>query len=1155
MTVKTRCMICAFSAVSLAAGLLIAENGFDEDSALALEEMAIEEAVIGNLPESSPELESGIDLDAVEPGASEDQPVGEDVVVEEKGLDDDDMSLDDIEAVLEHFEEMPPSEESSDLEKDLAGASSVAVAADDMDDDPLAAAAVELGLAAELPEATVAETAPTDTVPDPILEMSSNNVEDLMLAPADDMPMPLVELDADPIPEPEQPEPSAALPSDHDPLEDIIKEMDVVVEAPAMQEEDLLLDEADIGSLDDLITGDDEISLDAMFEEADAIENVDVAEDVDAADAFAPVVVVEDADPMIEATQDEPPAGFMAELIAEEEAGLEEAPAAPRVSASPAPAAGAREPDVASYATAELLERIAREEHGKDMLKDGELALSKRDYALAIARFEEALVYLSSRPDQAGTRQRTKRGLAAAYYLRALSFERMDELDKAKAAALSAVKYGYLKAESAVRRIQSKIDGGPAEVERPQVNRWDQDDYRSTASAIAEWLKRGRQAYLTGEYELAIRCFESVLARDPENKEAIRLTRSAAQKQYDRSSMELEATRTRMMATVRDTWNPRDYGLHETPIDDEVGTTGTVKTDDSSMLLILDKMAKIRLPEVDFRQANIRDVIDFLHEQSVEFDRSENPSDRKGVNFILKLPEDQGGGGAGGAAADPFGGDAADPFGGFGDDVGADDGGGGAEGDVLVTFSALDITLRDALDIVVEVAALKYRIKGNVVMIVPRDSADGTIEHRMYDVLPTVVERIQGLLESVVDRPQQRGGGEFIQMDDAGTDTDRGDWKTFFGELGVSWPKASSIKYVAGIGKIIVANTAENLAVFETVLSVLNVVPYQIEIEARFVEVAQTDIDSLGFEWMLNDDWEMFHKSSDSDLPPSARQRIQMTGNSHDGGFTSGMRYLNGADRLEPISDNVLNFSSVLTNPELGFILHALQQRGHTDVLSAPKITAQSGQEATIKVVTEYIYPTEFETEGISGGSSGNNNNNSGGGTVGAIVTPSSFETREVGVILNVVPEVSPEGQMINLTLAPEVVSEPTWRNYGSTYESDVNQDGVLETQQLNMEQPFFHTRSLSTSMLIYNGATVVMGGMITEQREDVDDKVPILGDIPLLGRLFRSNYEQSVKRNLLIFVTARLVDPAGRPLDRERFGISDSIASKLVPTDGSTEE
>jgi general secretion pathway protein D len=115
---------------------------------------------------------------------------------------------------------------------------------------------------------------------------------------------------------------------------------------------------------------------------------------------------------------------------------------------------------------------------------------------------------------------------------------------------------------------------------------------------------------------------------------------------------------------------------------------------------------------------------------------------------------------------------------------------------------------------------------------------------------------------------------------------------------------------------------------------------------------------------------------------------------------------------------------------------------------------------------------------------------------------------------------------MINLTMTPQVVSDPVWKNYGTTYtDPDGNQ------QQLSMEQPFFFTRSISTSIAVYNNATVVMGGMITEKHDEVNDRIPILGDIPLIGRLFQSNYEKSEKRNLLIFVTARLVDPAGRPI------------------------
>jgi general secretion pathway protein D len=81
------------------------------------------------------------------------------------------------------------------------------------------------------------------------------------------------------------------------------------------------------------------------------------------------------------------------------------------------------------------------------------------------------------------------------------------------------------------------------------------------------------------------------------------------------------------------------------------------------------------------------------------------------------------------------------------------------------------------------------------------------------------------------------------------------------------------------------------------------------------------------------------------------------------------------------------------------------------------------------------------------------------------------------------------------------------------------------------MEQPFFHVRSIDSKVSITPGSTVVMGGLITEARKAMDDKIPFLGDIPFIGRLFRSHAEQTVKRNLLIFVTGRLITPSGREL------------------------
>jgi len=433
------------------------------------------------------------------------------------------------------------------------------------------------------------------------------------------------------------------------------------------------------------------------------------------------------------------------------------------------------------------------------------------------------------------------------------------------------------------------------------------------------------------------------------------------------------------------------------------------------------------------------------------------------------------------------------------------------------------------------------------------------------------------------------------------------DWKSFFGEMGVAWPDGSSISYMSTIGKLRVKNTEEQLAIFEQVLEDLNVTPRLIEIEARFVEVNQNDLNSLGFEWLLNSDFSFdsgfigdvlnaknhsnkqvpVYDGSGNQLFDSAgspllqyapymspgslqqgyytdalgnKQTVPLTGvpgsvpnYNHNVGigtidgnnYSTGNRYLSTMNN--PISPNGYNdkFMSVnafLGNADVTMILHMLSQRSDSDLLSAPKVVTKSGQEAIMKVVTEYIYPTEFQVTMSQQGTSGGGT--TGGGSTGeplAIVEPQNFEMREVGVILQVVPEVSAEGQMINLLLNPQVVSEPVWKNYGTKIPKLVPRtifDQVLgimvttseiEYTELPMEQPFFPVRSVSTQLSIYNGATVVMGGLINEQRLTMEDKIPFLGDLPYIGRLFRSRSEKSDKRNLLVFVTARLVDPAGR--------------------------
>ena len=429
----------------------------------------------------------------------------------------------------------------------------------------------------------------------------------------------------------------------------------------------------------------------------------------------------------------------------------------------------------------------------------------------------------------------------------------------------------------------------------------------------------------------------------------------------------------------------------------------------------------------------------------------------------------------------------------------------------------------------------------------------------------------------------------------------------------------------------------------------MNADPKLIEIETRFVEVCQDDLNSLGFEWILNSDYSLglgkhvsralgirdgawgsnegsttrtvTQTTSADTLNGSTIQNQQtvtsdsisstrMTyansnganwirnGSKHGNlginafGGTSeqqnGMRYLSTmsnhiSGESAANNDQFMRVNAFFGKADLSMILHMLAQRSDTDLLSAPKVLTRPGEEAVMKVVTEYIYPTDYQVQLQSSSSSGSGNNGGSQSAILAVVEPRSFTMREVGVILDVTPTLTDDGNLIDLKLNTQVVDEPTWKNYGmripftgnasalqnftglgeiftglseilgatgtalsdsakamfaqSAMDAANNALDSLTTSssenityyEAPMEQPFFHVRSIDSSVSVYPGATIVMGGLITEQRKAMDDKIPFLGDLPFVGRFFRSHAEQTSKRNLLIFVTTRLVDVRGR--------------------------
>jgi general secretion pathway protein D len=236
--------------------------------------------------------------------------------------------------------------------------------------------------------------------------------------------------------------------------------------------------------------------------------------------------------------------------------------------------------------------------------------------------------------------------------------------------------------------------------------------------------------------------------------------------------------------------------------------------------------------------------------------------------------------------------------------------------------------------------------------------------------------------------------------------------------------------------------------------------------------------------------------------------------------------------------------------------LRALSLRQGSDLLSAPKVTVLSGSPASITVAQELRYPQSYGEIQSEVGTGGGTTTGSGGAAGVTITagTPTNFTTRNVGVELTVTPTVEEDEYSISLELNPRVTEFEGFVEYGG--QSVAISGRTTVTVPSGFYQPIFSSREIKTRVTVWDGATLVMGGLTREEVKRVNDKTPFLGDIPYLGRLFKSKGEATTKRNLLIFVTANLVSPGGSLKKQELKGVSPNsvFQNPSVVTPGNSE-
>jgi general secretion pathway protein D len=398
----------------------------------------------------------------------------------------------------------------------------------------------------------------------------------------------------------------------------------------------------------------------------------------------------------------------------------------------------------------------------------------------------------------------------------------------------------------------------------------------------------------------------------------------------------------------------------------------------------------------------------------------------------------------------------------------------------------------------------------------------------------------------------------------------RQDAKEYLSSQGVDFPPGAGAIYITIGSKLIVRNTKENIDLLDSLVdAAVDVAPTQVEIQTKFLEINQNNIQELGFDWLLGPFSIGGGVYGSGGGAPGASSATYPFGNPMAGGAAmssvGALRSGNGAIQGNSIdallatqsgigaaltdtspAPGIFSIAGVFSEPQFQLVIRALNQKKGIDLMSAPKVTTKSGAEATVRIINEFIYPRQYQPPQVPQSTqlqiqgTGNINPASQAPPTITPAFPTDFTKQDLGVILKATPTIGPDGYTIDLALNPKVTDFDGFINYGSPinsvgYRTDISNPArkepyaqTLTTNTIN--QPVFSVREVDTFVTVWDGQTVALGGLIREDVQKVQDKVPFLGDMPVAGRLFRSDVDQKIKKNLVIFVTPRILDAEGQP-------------------------
>lgn len=725
------------------------------------------------------------------------------------------------------------------------------------------------------------------------------------------------------------------------------------------------------------------------------------------------------------------------------------------------------------------------------LIAEAESLIRDEDFDAAKDKLDQASKGLPKNIATSKLAARIKNDVAAIYSRRALAAIEAREMTKAD---------GYIKDfenlkvdEAAARALRAEFNDKKSDPTYRNIEDLS-PGLRAKDNKIEELLVKGRARYLYGDYTGALEVYREVLQYQPNNSEAkafqvrIRQFISENSGQWNRG-----VTKGKLFELLDESWKlPEVYNR------EVVGTTGKTDTDPT-----IDKLRSITVPEINIRDMPFDRAITQLINISQSYDK-----ENKGVNMVVIDPDRK---------------------------------------NPSVNMTLRNVSLEKAIDLITKQVNFTYTINQGILEIRP-DSGSNDLETEFFPLSSAAETKMTGLNTGAAASTSGGSSNPFGGSSTAGAGSSdvnpRNEGiKNFLTRSGVSFEvQGAQLNYDGTT--LIVTQNRKNLERIRNILRRYSDIK-QVHIEAKFIEVSESSLNELSSNLRLsnangvraqtnlrsiNDVFGSTSTSSNGQIvtgtgPAQTNTAIPNSPPAFPTANYGGTSANFGGPTNLGTSGYTMGGIGTIGSYDLSIFLKAIEQNSGADLMSAPSLTVLDGKTAIVKIAQLLRYPQSYGDVQAQVSAASQTGGDAVAITAG---TPQDFTVQDVGVTLEVTPTVGADDS-IALNLKPKVVEFEGFVEYGGT--SIAISGNTTVSVPSGFFQPIFTTREVTTDVTVFDGATVVIGGLTREEVKTVNDKVPVLGDIPLLGTAFRSNSKSTVKRNLTVFVTANLVSPGGATL------------------------